>query len=277
MYDITMQISNSPNIKLSSPPQSAPPSQAPGQPEPPAEKSTIVRDVVAVGAGAVAGVAGGIYGLGEGLIKGAVTNYPKHVSTGIDVGRKVLTPVGGATGALVAVGLTGAAAVGIPLLTALNSTAGFIGGTLVSGVENAAENISTGAKRGADFLSQKGEALGQVGAVVGKYVGGALGGVAGAVASFVKGVPDGWSAAKQEFVVGKEQLAGLPNFAKETFNAAYTGGREFAGSVGAATGGTIGVFSGTGATLVDGMANSVQRGAQWADSTASYIRGENRE
>lgn len=272
-----MQISNGPTTKISPKIQGSPPAQAPGQPDPPAEKSTIVRDVVAVGAGAVAGVAGGVYGLGEGLIKGAVTNYPKHVSTGIDLGRKVLTPVGGATGALVAVGLTGAAAVGIPLLTAFNASAGFIGGTLVSGVENAAENIGAGAKKGADYLSQKGEALGKVGATVGKYVGGALGGVGGAVASFVKGVPEGWAAAKQELVSGKDQLVGLPNFAKETFNSAYTGGRSIAGTVGAATGGTVGVFSGTGATIVDGISNSVQRGAQWADSTSSYIRGEKKE
>lgn len=270
-----MQISNGSTNRVSHKIQGAPPSQGSDQTAPPAEKSSIVRDVVAVGAGTVAGVAGGIYGMGEGLIKGAVTNYPKHVGAGIDIGKKALTPIGGATGALVAAGLTGAAAIGIPVFTALSATAGLVGGTVVSGFTNAPENIVAGAKKGADYLSQKGEALGTVGATVGKYVGGALGGIGGAVASFVKGVPDGISVAKQELLHGKDQLVGLPTFAKETFNAAYTGGRALAGNIGAAAGGTVGVFSGTGATILDGASNSVQRGAQWAGNTAAYIRGEN--
>lgn len=272
-----MQISNSPTIKTSPKTQATPAesqAKSPVEGNPPSEKSSVVRDVVAVGAGAVAGIAGGTYGLGEGLIKGAVTNYPKHVSGGLKVGRKALTPVGGATGALVAVGLTGAAAIAVPLTTALSAGLGLVGGTALSAVTLAPSSITSGAKQGAEYLSHKGEALGTVGATVGKYVGGALGGIGGAVAAVVKGVPYGWGIAGTELKAGVDDLKGLPQFAKDTWNTTYNGGRKIAGNVGAVGGATVGVVTGTGATVIDGAATSIKRGAQWANATSNYIKGE---
>jgi hypothetical protein len=230
--------------------------------------------VVAFGAGAVAGVAGGVYGLGEGLVKGGIKNYPQHIKGGANVGKAILTPVGGATGAI-ATGLTVAVAgIGAPVVAGLSVGVGLIGGTAIGAVKNLPSSVVETGKQGAEAGSRIGSGLGKVGSAVGRVVGATLGGLGGIGVAVAKGFPDGVELAKSEFKAGVELVTGLPKFAKDTWNIAYHGGRNFAGGTGALGGALVGAATATGATVVDGGVNAVKRGGQWASHTSGFVRGE---
>jgi hypothetical protein len=237
------------------------------------EKGSVLRDVVAIGAGATAGVAGGIYGLAEGLVKNGIENYPAHVKTGAKIGKSILTPVGGALGAITTGIVTAGAAIGAPVVAGLSIGVGFLAGTGISAVKQAPSSIAEGARKGAASGASVGSGLGAVGRFVGSFVGGALGGIAGAVAAVAKGLPGGIDLAKSEAKAGKELITGLPQFTKDTWNVAYKGGRGLAGGVGSLGGGSVGLLTASGETLFEGGANSLHRGAQWAQKTHGFISG----
>lgn len=263
-----MRVTNSPKARISAGAKS--PKTTPSN----KRDTSLVRDVLAVGAGTAAGTLGGIYGVGEGVVKNLVPNFKSHPKKGAEIGRKILTPVGGATGALATAGLACGAALAVPLFTALGTVLGFAGGTAVSALKQAPAKVSAGAAKGAKMLAERGQALGTAGAVVGKLVGGALGGIGGAVVALGKGVPDGLGVAGQQLRNGKEALTALPQFTRQTWNIAYNGGHSVAGAAGALSGGSLGVVVATGDTVLDGAANGVHRGAQWTGNTYNWVQGK---
>lgn len=217
---------------------------------------------------------GGIYGLGEGLVKGSIKNFPSHVTTGAKIGSAITTPVGGALGAIATGTIVAVAAIGAPVLSGLAVGLGMVGGTAFSAAKQLPSSVSQTARGGAAVGARAGQVLGPIGAAVGGVVGGTLGGAAGLVVALAKGLPGGLEVAKKEAVAGYNLTTSLPQFAKGTWNTAYHGGRAGAGGLGALTGGLTGLVTATGATGIDGVANSVSRGAQWGTNTAEYIRGE---
>ena len=269
--------SSTPQVKIAVP-QPKTPSTTPQPPESEGGKdSSFLRDVAAIGAGAGAGLAGGIYGLGEGLIKNGIENFPTHVSGGAKIGQKITTPVGGALGALATGVIVGAAAIVTPVAAVLSTAVGALGGTLVSALQHSPSAVVETAKKGAEIGARTGQGLGKVGETVGKYVGGAIGGIAGLGVALGRGIPAGLEIGKEQAKLGLDSMKALPTMAKETWNVAYPGGRKIAGSVGQLAGASTGLVTASGETLVEGMANSVKRGAQWGKAASDFVAGNKAE
>lgn len=257
------------------PPQTAPtpPKQDEGQPK----EGSVLRDVASIGAGIGAGIAGGTYGMAEGLIKGGIKNYPTHVKAGAELGKKVASPIGGAVGAIATgIGVAGAAIV-TPLATVLATGLAGVLDTGISAVKHTPAAVTETGKKGAEIGAGAGAKLGKVGETVGKYVGGAVGGVAGLFVALGRGVPDGLKGAKEQALFGVDLMKGLPQASKDTWNVLYPGGRKIAGAVGSLSGGAVGVGTATVHTGVDGMANSVKRGAQWGKAASDFVGGKAKE
>lgn len=238
------------------------------------QASSPVRDAVALGAGAGAAVAGGIYGFGEGLVTGAIKNYPAHVKGGAEIGKNILTPVGGAVGAILTGFTVGTTVMG----GAIAGVVSLIGGPILSTAGSALSQASTEIKRvgagGAARGEKIGGALGDVGATVGKYVGGAFGGIGGAFVALAKGLPAGYRTGESVVKTGAQAAGALPQFSKDVWNTLYNGGHTVGGGLGQVSGGLVGVGTGTGHTLWDGTVNSTRRATQWAKATSGYIKGE---
>ncbi len=214
-----------------------PPVQAPASPEPKppvkSEDGVGFRDVAAIGAGAVAGVAGGVYGLGEGLIKGGIAAYPKHIKRGATVGQAVLAPVGKLVGGTAAVATVGMVALAAPILTTVAAADGFVSGT-ISGALKAGETempkaIDAGQKWGASAF---GTALKAVGAAIGGTIAG--------------------------LVVLPTIL--YPPVGKELIPQAFNKGTEIGGNLGSAAGEALGTGVGTVGGAIVGGAVSTYKG-----------------
>lgn len=238
------------------------------------EKGTVLRDLVSIGGGAGAGTVGGLYGMAEGTVRGGRANYPAHIKKGAQIGKAVLTPLGGALGAIAAGVAIGAAAVGAPIAAGLATGLGFIGGTAISAVVQAPSTIAQTAGAGARVGVKAGRALGSVGAVLGTMVGGAFGAVGGVFASGAKGLPKGVELGKSGAQAGANLVTGLPQFSKNAWNISYKGSRAAFGGLGAVVGGTAGVVTATGETILDGIVGGIRRGAQWGQSTSEYLQGD---
>lgn len=212
--------------------------------------------------------------MAEGLIKGGIKNYPTHVKAGAELGNKIASPIGGAVGAI-ATGISVAGAAVITPLAAVLATglAGVID-TGVSAVKHTPAAVAETGKKGAEIGAGAGAKLGKVGETVGKYVGGAVGGIAGLFVALGRGVPDGLKGAKEQALFGVDLVKGLPQASKETWNVLYPGGRKIAGAVGTLGGGTVGLGTATVHTGVDGMANSIKRGAQWGKAASDFVGGK---
>lgn len=214
-----------------------PPAQAPTAPEPKppgkSEDGIGVRDIAAIGAGAVAGVAGGVYGLGEGLIKGGIVAYPKHIKKGAAVGQAVLAPVGKLVGGTAAVATVGMVALAAPIVTAMAAADGLVTGT-VSGALKAGETempkaIDAGQKWGASAF---GTALKTVGAAIGGTIAG--------------------------LVVLPSIL--YPPVGRDLIPEAFNKGAEVGGNLGAAAGEILGTGVGTVGGAIIGGAVSTYKG-----------------
>lgn len=252
-------------------------SKAPASPKPEASVGSVVRDVAAISAGTVAGTAGAVYGFGEGLIVNGIQNYPTHVSKGAEIGSKILTPVGGAVGAITTGAVVAANAVITPVATVLAATVGTVAGTLASGAQQAPSAIKETAKKGAEVGANVGKNLGAVGETVGKYVGAAVGGVAGIGVALAGGVPAGLELGKSIVKEGYDEMKALPTTAKETWNTLYPAGRNFAGGVGAFAGGSTGLVSATAETGIEALSNSVKRAGQWGKVSHDFVAGKKAE
>src|SRR5690606_22696105 len=154
-----------------------PKAQAKGGPSPAKEtKGSVARDVVALGVGAGAAVSGGIYGLGEGLVKGSLKNLPSHVRTAAKIGSAITTPAGGALGALATRTIAAAAATGAPVVSGLAVGLGLVGGTALSAAKQLPSSVTQTARAGAAWGARAGQVLGPIGAAAGGVVGGTVGG-----------------------------------------------------------------------------------------------------
>ena len=207
-------------------PVSTPPAEPKPPQDPPVEHGNALRDVAAIGAGAVAGTAGAVFGLGEGLIRGGIHAYPKHIRQGAKIGRGVSTPLGKVVGGAGAVGLVGVAVIAAPALTVLAAAGGAVNGTLlgayVHGQTEVPKAIDAGAKWGASTFSS---AL--------RAAGGAIGGTVAALAVLPTIL--------------------YPPVGKELIPQAFAKGKEWGGKAGAAGGGLLGTGLGTvGGALVGG-------------------------
>lgn len=216
------------------PPTKTPPGATPTPPEkPPVDGGIGFRDVAAIGAGAVAGTAGAVYGLGEGLVKGGIKAFPSHLRKGADIGQKVLSPVGNAVGGAAAVVAVGGAAIGTPILAVLATAGGALNGTIegavVAGQTEMPKAVEAGSQWGASAF---GTAL--------KAVGSAIGGVGAAL------------------VVLPSIL--YPPVGKELIPNAFHKGVEVGGKVGQTAGEAVGgVLGGVGGGAV-GVAVSTYKG-----------------
>lgn len=219
-----------------------PPGAAPTPPEnPPTDSGIGFRDVAAVGAGAVAGTAGAVYGLGEGLIKGGIKAFPSHVRTGAEVGQKILSPVGKAVGGSAAILAVGGAAVGAPVLTILATGSGALHGT----IEGAVTAGQTEVPRAIDAGSQWGASA--FGTAL-KTVGAAIGGVGAAlvVLPTILYPP-----------VGKELI-------RQAFHKGVEVGGQVGENVGEAVGSAIGAVGGAGVGVAVSTYRGIPEGIQQA-------------
>ena len=224
--------------KISTAPQT-PPAKAPVNTEPtppqdpPAEDRVTFRDVAAIGAGAVAGTAGAVYGLGEGLIKGGIKAFPAHVGKGAEIGDKVLSPVGNAVGGAAAVVAVAGAVVATPALTVLSTVGGAVNGTIEGALVAGQTEVPKAITAGSEWASSAfGTAL--------KTVGAAIGGVGAAL------------------VVLPSIL--YPPIGKELIPNAYRKGVEVGGQVGQIAGEAVGEVVGGIGGAVAGSAVSVYKG-----------------
>lgn len=273
VYDKSMQISKN-RLSSSNSVPNAPAPKSKNEAQPAEKEGSVLRDVLSVGGATAAGTAGGIYGLAEGSAKGAKGNYTKHIKQGAKIGKAVLTPVGGAVGAIATGLAVSVAAMGAPIAAVLSTGLGFIGGTAVSALAQGPATVSQTARAGAQLGANAGRVLGAPGAVVGTIVGSAVGAVGGLFVAAGKGLPNGMKVARQGASMGGKLIGGVPKFSQDTWNIAYNGGRAAAGGVGLALGGTAGAITATGATIIDGLTGGVQRGGQWAQNTSEYIQGD---
>ena len=240
--------------KISTAPQTpatkTPPGATPNPPEkPPVEDGIGFRDVAAVGAGAVAGAAGAVYGLGEGLIKGGIKAFPAHVGKGAQVGQKILSPVGKAVGGAAAVVAVGGAVVAAPALTILATAGGALNGTItgavVVGQTEVPKAVEAGSQWGANAF---GTAL--------KTVGSAIGGVGAAlvVLPSILYPPVGKELIPNAFQKGSEVGGKVGQFAGEAVGDA----------LGALGGGAVGVAVSTWKGLPEGYQQAKEAGAETA-------------
>lgn len=157
------------SIAPQTPPAKAPVNTEPTPPQdPPANDGVTFRDVAAIGAGAVAGTAGAVYGLGEGLIKGGIKAFPAHLSKGAEIGDKVLSPVGNAVGGAAAIVAVGGAVVATPALTILATAGGAINGTIEGALVAGQTEVPKAISAGSEWASSAfGTALKSVGAAIG--------------------------------------------------------------------------------------------------------------
>ena len=216
------------------PPTKAPVTTEPAPPQdPPVQDGVTFRDVAAIGAGAIAGTAGAVYGLGEGLIKGGIKAFPAHVGKGAEIGDKIFSPVGNAVGGAAAIVAVGGAAVATPAMAVLATVGGALNGTiegsLVAGQTEVPKAISAGSEWAA---SSFGTAL--------KAVGSAIGGVGAAL------------------VVLPTIL--YPPVGKELIPSAFHKGVEVGGQVGQAAGEAVGEVVGGFGGVVAGVGISVYKG-----------------
>jgi hypothetical protein len=281
-----------------------------------------LRDVAAIGAGAVAGAAGAVYGLGEGLIRGGIEAYPRHLTKGAGIGRTVTAPVGKIVGGAGAAAVVGVGAVAAPALTVLAAAGGAVNGALTGaylhGETEMPKAINAGAQWGASAfgtaLKAAGGAIGgavaglvvlptilypplgkelipaafnkgrewggvageATGTFVGSGVGGLGGAFVGAAVSAYKGLPMGYEMGKEAGKETAKLITELPAFAKEAWSIGYVGGGELAGDVGGVLGGTVGFATATGATVLAGLDNSIDRASGWAGATAQFVRGKDK-
>lgn len=224
--------------------------QAP--PAPPAEEGVTFRDVAAIGAGVVAGSAGAVVGLGEGLIKGGIKAYPKHIGEGAKIGREIAAPVGTVVGGAAAIAAIGGAAVAAPALTVMAAAGGAINGTLsgayIHGQTEVPKAIEAGTQWGESAL---GTAL--------KTVGGAIGGTVGALLTLPTII--------------------YPPLGKELIPEAFAKGKEWGGAggeavgefLGGAVGGLGGAVAGGATSLVKGLPDGYQMGKDCARETSQLI------
>lgn len=247
---MNIQPSVSRPLLAKAPLQQTPP---PAPPQEPVEGEGVsFRDVAALGAGALAGVAGAVVGLGEGTIKGAIKNFPAHVGKGADIGQAVGTPVGKVLGGAGAVALIGAGAVAAPALTVLAAAGGAINGTITGAVLQAETEIPKAVEAGAKWGETTfASALQTAGAAVG----GALAGLA-VLPTIV-----------------------YPPLGKTLIPAAYAKGQEWGGKAGEFAGshlgealGTVGgAVAGVGISTYKGLPMGYEMGKEAGKETASMI------
>lgn len=228
----------------------APLANTPPADTPPTDSGVTFRDVAAIGAGVVAGSAGAVVGLGEGLIRGGIKAYPQHIGQGADLGRKIASPLGAVVGAGVAVTAIGGAAAAIPVFTVLAAAGGALNGTIegtyTHGQTEIPKAIDAGARWGEGAL-----------ATAFKAVGGAIGGAVGALITLPTIVypPLGKKLIPEAFAQGQEWGA--------------TAGEVTGSYLGAAVGGLGGAVAGSATSLVKGLPQGYETGKACAKEAAS--------
>jgi hypothetical protein len=265
------KISTQPKVQLR-----APTRQSGKAGEGPKDKKGIgARDVVALGGAAVAGTAGALYGGVEGLVKGTIKNYPEQIGEGARMGNKVLGTVGKVAGGVTATAMTGLYTLASPVAAVLGGPVGLAVGTGIGSVKNAGVALTRANEFGSAGVQKGGEALGVAGKIIGGAAGWVVGLLKGGGEAVIKGAKqEGVQLGKQGAKGGWEMLKSVPKVAKQTYASEIKGGARIFGAGGSAIGGTVGTLTASGTTVIDGLAGSVRRGGQWANTVGGYILGE---
>lgn len=218
----------------------------------PESQGGLVRDVLALGAGASAGVGGGVVGLGTGLAKGARENYPAHVKKGAGLGKSGVGQFGRVAGATAAAATVAAATVLSPVVAAASAVGGFGRGTLKGASKVLPQQVKPAARVGARWAKS---ALGFVGKVAGSLVGGVVGGVLT--------IPTLLSPRAGLLIIPAASVAGS--------QVGGATGRLVGGLVGKVVGGTLGAVVGGAVSLVKGLPEGFRGGVNGAREGAKVL------
>lgn len=216
----------------------------PSSPDPKVEipsKDSLARDIVSVGAAGLAGTAGSVVGLGSGLVKGGIRNYPAHLKKG----ARTAAPWGATFGKVA--GCTGAAVL----------VAGMVALSPVAAVGCAATGFGWGTLKGAAKIAKPQiKATTKPAARLGKS---ALATVAGVAGALVGGLAGGILALPTLISPGAGMLI-IPNAAVGGGRLGQLGGKLLGGVVGTVVGGAVGVTLGTAVSVVKGAPEGIRNG-----------------